>query len=60
MRGKLLQPYLSLLKEVNFGETLANQRMGVAARGTSHVIGELGISEPPPDLQGGERDWRLN
>ena len=34
--------------------------MELNARGTNHVITELKFQSHPPDIQGGERGWRLH
>lgn len=42
------------LNEVGLGKTLEDG----AASGTNHVLRRLELPAPPPDLRGGERDWR--
>ena len=43
------------MNEVTFGSLIAHLRMKAGCQGKRHVIGELDISEPAPNSQGGEK-----
>ena len=43
------------VNEVTFGSLIAHLRMKAGCQGKRHVIGELDISEPAPNSQGGEK-----
>ena len=48
------------INEVTFGKPLGHLRRGLVARRTNFVVRGFQLSVLPPDVQGGERGWRLN